>query len=288
MKMSKKILMFILAAILAFSCACGGQSADGPAATDGAETQSPEASDPPATPDGTCTVSVFVPVHADVAVVSGGKTYYPEGDSNCEIISVPALIGNKISLEAVDGLLYTFRSWTGETTSSERTIEITASEGLYLTMNLDVHYGENIALGAHATCYNADTEGTTLVPSNLTDGSYSTDFMVLAVEFYGMDSIPMADMAVTIDLGDVYDISLVSLAPMRDPVSGELKYGFPNFAAIRVSADGAAYTEVAAQSSLRAPGGHLIHFSFEPVRARYIRVILTGQGRVGLAEVEVR
>lgn len=286
--MCKKVLIMLIAVLLVLSCACG-KSPDAAKTSEPAASAAPsQAPTEPPVPDNSCAVTVFVPVRSDVAVMCGGKTYYPAGDSNCEYISVPAEKGSKIVLEALDGVLYTFRSWTADVTTSERTIELTASEGLYLTMNLDAHYGENIALGAHVTCAAVQAQGTTLMPDNLTDGSYSTEFYNDAEIHMEMDTVEQANMAVTIDLGEIHDISLVSLAPMRDFVTGETKKGFPSFVSIRVSTDGAAYSEVVALNSQKPAGGHLTHFAFTPTRARYVRVIMSAPSKVGLAEVEIR
>jgi hypothetical protein len=98
---------------------------------------------------------------------------------------------------------------------------------------------------------------------------------------------------VQIDLGGSHSIGFVDIYPRNDPA--RLGEGFPLDFTIEASEDGGAWTAVARKSGYGKPGDEVQRFAFDPVGARFVRIVGTNLRYLGaesayymqFAEIEV-
>ena len=98
---------------------------------------------------------------------------------------------------------------------------------------------------------------------------------------------------VQIDLGGNYSVGFVDIYPRNDPA--RLGEGFPLDFTIEASLDGRAWTAVVRKTGYGKPGDEVQRFAFNPVGARFIRIVGTNLRYLGaeqayylqFAEIEV-
>jgi len=78
---------------------------------------------------------------------------------------------------------------------------------------------------------------------------------------------------IEIDLGDVYRINCVKIYPRND--TGHTGDGFPVDFKIQISEDEVVWADIVTQTNYEKPGNSAQNFNFDPVNARYVRVVGT-------------
>ena len=219
-------------------------------------------------------LTVYMPEGCDMTVTVNGKKLPFSGGR----ASAAFLTGTSLDIEAADGKVYSFLNYSGDVSSSGRSVTVGLNGDVRIMINTNELYGPNIAAGAKVSCASSLEAPPQWSASNLTDGDVGTGFTtdVLAAT----DGVLGKPLVITVDLGSVRDFSLLSLAPRTDTAG--IRGGNPGFPVeftVKISRGGSDYTEIGTFVQENDPAGSVCSYELGDVSARFVRieVVRTGE-----------
>lgn len=224
------------------------------------------------------TVTVFTGIDTSLDGKSFGEITI--NGQKASLVTLPK--GQSVTVEAYaadsDYVLDHFA--VGDEKIFENPYTFTPQSDVSLTVVFRCNGRNNMALGKKATATDNDGTAPYWQLSNLTDGIY-----IATADRYGYASSgtgsPDTHRWIVLNLGTVMDFDAIKLFPRTDAYAADgLTPAFPVDFTIGVSADGASYTTLVAETGYEAPYHVPAVFRFDSVKARYIKIDATKLGKI--------
>ncbi len=200
--------------------------------------------------------------------------------------------GEPLTIEALDGKMWSFVNWEGDLFSADQTLTFDAmDEDLELVVQ-GAYKGSatgNVSLGAAVTVDDEYVGGSQWRASNLTDGVKLNDGGCTTLQWYSADcgqtdrpvitdGVLPEPAYLTVDLGKVKAFDTFRIYPRGQYSEGEAVNFMVDYS-ILVSNNGSDWETVYEKVGQENPGKSYVEISFEPQNARYIRLSVTKLGR---------